>query len=273
MPKPKRDRYVLNNCTAPVKIRIHYENPRGMLEHIDELASDYNRLNQYKKGKGDDLQVELEFYNGSNLSFDRTDSKLFLERTGISKTGTHQWDNITRMIEENPEFIDTGYYSRFLFVSVVDAPKRHLDLFNKNQAADRLKEYLSWLYVQLGQLRECDYFLDDEAKRLFQSWNHILVNDEITEKNRKLSLVYAKIESYTARLALWLHIVNHVCDGRTPPLHISGETMKAAIELASFYLCQHKLILAHTGNGNKLEGDFFKIQTQARRSAAGPRYR
>ena len=261
--EPVRERFLLTNSTSPVKMRLHHENKRGFLEHIDELASDYNRLNQYKRGKGDDLQVELELFNGGNLSFDRSDSKLFLNRTGISKTGNHQWDNLSRLIEDNPEFIDTGYASRFLFCSVVDSPLRYLDLFNTSNAADKLKAFLRKLYEELGQLRQTDYFLSDEAKTLFQAWNHLLINDEIAEKNFQLNLVYPKIESYTARLALWLHIVNHVAGGYIPPVQIPGKTMRDAIEIASFYLSQHKLILAHSGAANKLEGNLLKIQTNA----------
>jgi hypothetical protein len=55
---PVRMRRLLSNVTTSTKIRIHQENPRGLLEYIDELVADYQRLNQYKGGgKGDDLQL------------------------------------------------------------------------------------------------------------------------------------------------------------------------------------------------------------------------
>jgi hypothetical protein len=44
-----------------------------------------------------------------------------------------------------------------------------------------------------------------------------------------MGLVYAKIESYAARLALWLHIVNAVVRDEVPGPVISGETMQAAL--------------------------------------------
>ncbi len=89
---PLRQRRLLNNVTTSTKIRIHDENPRGLLEYIDELVADYQRLNQYKNGKGDDLQLELSFWNGSSANYDRSDVRLYLARTGFSKTGTYQWD-------------------------------------------------------------------------------------------------------------------------------------------------------------------------------------
>jgi len=98
---------------------------------------------------------------------------------------------------------------------------------------------------------------------LFQGWNHALVNAEIEESHYGLSLVYAKIEANTARIALWLHIVNAVLRGEKPAPVISGQTMQHAIEIASFYLWQHKLIHAHNSPTRKLEGIFLKVQTQA----------
>ena len=262
---PVRQRRLLNNVTTSTKIRIHDENPRGLLEYIDELVADYQRLNQYKSGKGDDLQLELSFWNGSGGNFDRHDARLFLKRVALSKTGTYQWDTLARLMgADEVNFIASGYSSRFLYCSIVDAPARFLDLLSTpNPAANELKEKLTWLYAQLEQLPETDYFLSHEAKVLFQGWNHTLVNAEMEEKHFGLSLVYAKIESYTARIALWLHVVNAVLRGEKPHLAIDGRTMQHAIEIASFYLDQHKLIHAHNAPTRQPEGIFLKVQTQA----------
>ena len=259
---PVRQRRLLNNVTTSTKIRIHDENPRGLLEYLDELVADYQRLNQFKNGKGDDLQLELSFWNGSGGNFDRHDARLFLERVALSKTGTYQWDTLARLMADEVNFIASGYSSRFLYCSILDAPARYLDLLS-SRSANTLKEKLCWLYGELEKLPQADYLLSHEAKVLFQAWNHTLVNAEIEEVHFGLSLVYAKIESYTARIALWLHLVNAVLRGDAPLPVISGETMQHAIEIASFYLWQHKLIHAHNAPNRQLEGLFLKVQTQA----------
>jgi hypothetical protein len=259
---PVRQRRLLNNVTTSTKIRIHDENPRGLLEYLDELVADYQRLNQFKNGKGDDLQLELSFWNGSGGNFDRHDARLFLKRTALSKTGTYQWDTLARLMADEVNFIASGYSSRFLYCSILDAPARYLDLLS-SRSADTLKQKLYWLYGELEKLPQADYLLSHEAKVLFQGWNHTLVNAEIEEVHFGLSLVYAKIESYTARIALWLHLVNAVLRGEKPLPVISGETMQHAIEIASFYLWQHKLIHAHNSPNRQLEGLFLKVQTQA----------
>jgi len=259
---PVRQRRILNNVTSSTKIRLHGQNPRGLLEYLDELVADYLRLNQYKSGKGDDLQLELSFWNGSAVSYDRADIQLFLQRTALSKTGTYQWDTLARLMSDEVNFIASGYSARFLYCSILDAPPRYLDLLSPG-GDNTLAQTLGWLYGELENRPEVDYLLSHEAKVLFQGWNHALVNAEIEESHYGLSLVYAKIEANTARIALWLHIVNAVLRGEKPAPFISGGTMQHAIEIASFYLWQHKLIHAHNSPTRKLEGIFLKVQTPA----------
>ncbi|WP_052672481.1 DUF3987 domain-containing protein [Aliterella atlantica] len=260
---PVRMRRLLSNVTTSTKIRIHQENPRGLLEYIDELVADYQRLNQYKGGgKGDDLQLELSFFNGAACNYDRHDARLFLSRTAFSKTGTYQWDTLARLMGDDVNFISSGYSARFLYCSIIDAPPRYLDLLTPKNNSN-FTETLEWLYEQLEGLPQQDYLLTQEAKVLFQAWNHTLADDEREEKYFGFSIVYAKIEAYAARIALWLHIVNAVLAGKLPEPTISGETMRCAIEISSFYLWQQKLIHGNNAPSRKLEGIFFKVQTQA----------
>jgi hypothetical protein len=260
---PVRMRRLLSNVTTSTKIRIHQENPRGLLEYIDELVADYQRLNQYKGGgKGDDLQLELSFFNGAACNYDRHDARLFLSRTAFSKTGTYQWDTLARLMNDDVNFISSGYSARFLYCSILDAPPRYLDLLTP-KANSNFTETIEWLYEQLEGLPAQDYLLTREAKVWFQAWNHTLADDEREENYFGFSIVYAKIEAYAARIALWLHIVNSICAGKLPEPTISGETMRWAIEISSFYLWQQKLIHGNNAPNRKLEGIFFKVQTQA----------
>jgi uncharacterized membrane protein YgcG len=260
--KPIETRRILNNTTMAQKIRIHAENPRGLVEYIDELTGDFERHNQHSGGKGDDLRQELGIWNGEFGSYDRGDVRLYLRRTGISKTGTYQWDLLGRLMADEVNFVASGYLARFLLCSIPDAPDRKLDLLSPHQETGLL-ELLRSLYRRLELLPERDYLLSDEAKVLFQGFNHVIVELDKEEPHFGMGLVYAKIESYAARLALWLHIVNAVVQGVVPSPVISGETMQAAIELASFYLWQHKLIHAHNSQAQKLEGILLKAQTCA----------
>jgi hypothetical protein len=261
-PKPIETRRILNDTTTAQKIRIHNENPRGLIEYLDELTADYERLNQFNGGKGADLRHELGLFNGKFGAYDRGDVRLYLRRVAFSKTGTYQWDTLSALMSDQVDFIASGYLARFLLCSIVDAPERKLDLFS-DRDSNVLSQMLRTLYRRLETQPERDYLLSHEAKLLFQAFNHSLVAAEIQESHFGLALVYAKIESYAARLALWLHIVNAVVQGEEPAPVISGETMRAAIELACFYLWQHKLIYAHNAPSTKLDGVLLRVQTCA----------
>ncbi len=163
VPPPTRQRYILSNTTMSTKIRIMGENKRGLLEYSDELASDFRRLNQYKKGVGDDLEQELSFYNGGSILYDRSDARIFVERTGNSKMGTLQWDTLGDLMAQ-PGFINSGYMARLLLCTIGDAPARYLDLFNESDAVVKLQALLGPLYEQMRQLPERDYLLSHEAK-------------------------------------------------------------------------------------------------------------
>ncbi len=186
----------------------------------------------------------------------------FLSRTAFSKTGTYQWDTLARLMSDDVNFISSGYSARFLYCSILDAPPRYLDLLTPKNNSN-FTETLEWLYEKLEQLPQQDYLLTREAKVLFQAWNHTLADDEREENYFGFSIVYAKIEAYAARIALWLHIVNSVLAGKLPEPTIDGETMRCAIEISSFYLWQQKLIHGNNAPSRKLEGIFFKVQTQA----------
>ncbi|EAZ89146.1 DUF3987 domain-containing protein [Crocosphaera chwakensis] len=263
MDAPTRKRYVLSDTTLSTKVRIHAENKRGLLEYIDELASDYRRLNQFKKGQGDDREQELALFNGGHVSYDRSDTRLFIRRTALSKTGSIQWDTLAQLMN-NEGFVESGYMARFLLCSIGEAPPRLLNLLSENDGVQKFQKALRSLYEQMGKLPKQDYLLDYDAKVLFQAWNHTLVDATRRESNFGFSLVYAKIETYTLRVALWLHLVNSLLRGEKPKLVVNGQTMKDAIEITSFYLGQQKLIWAHNDPHNKLEGMLLKIHTSAR---------
>jgi hypothetical protein len=73
-------------------------------------------------------------------------------------------------------------------------------------------------------------------------------------------VVYPKIEAYTARFALWLHLVNSALAEVTPPAVIGDCTMSAAIKLAKYYLEQAKLVMATNSPQSGLTGVLLKIQ-------------
>jgi hypothetical protein len=261
IPKPIRQRYITKDSTLETLQRIHAENPRGILYYRDELAGSIKVRNQYRGGYGADEEAELDQWNGSAVIVDRAEKSICLPNSAISRTGSIQWEILANLMGDHQD--TNGAWSRWLFCAA-DAPPRYLNLLS-DEPESRITETLTWLYQELGKIPKQDYFLSFEAKHLFESWQHQLVDAQRAEAALGLQLVYPKIEAYTARLALWLHIVNAVLRQEQPTPMISGETMERAIELAAYYLWQHKLIHTHNSPDSGLAAIALKIHKYVER--------
>jgi len=241
---PIRKRYVTKDSTLETLQRIHGENPRGILYYRDELVGLFKTRNQYRGGLGADEEQELDQFNGSAIIYDRSDKSVCLPKSAISRTGSIQWEVLSAIMGDHNDY--NGSFARWLFCAA-KSPKRYLRLVGENSAPDTgISQALRQLYIKLAQVPEKDYFLSTDAAMFFEVWQHSLVDAQVASESYGIRIVYPKIEAYTARLALWLHIVNTVLTGETPTQVISGDTMEKAIELAAYFLWQHKLI--HTQN-------------------------
>jgi hypothetical protein len=253
---PIRKRYLTKDSTLETLNRIHAENPRGMLRYNDELAGAKKAQNQYRNGHGADEEAELDLWSGSAVIVDRADRSICLPRSAISRTGSIQWEVLAELMGDHQDV--NGAWSRWLFCAA-EAPRRYLRL-TENDEDTGIAQALTNLYIQLERLPEQDYLLSYEAKRSFEIWQHQLVDAQQAENAIGMQLIYPKIEAYTARFALWLHIVNAVLRGEQPSQVINGKTMGQAIELAAYYLWQRRLIHAHNAPDSGLTAIALKIQ-------------
>jgi Protein of unknown function (DUF3987) len=261
IPKPIRQRYLTKDSTLETLQRIHAENPRGILYYRDELAGSIKVRNQYRGGHGADEEAELDQWNGAAVIVDRAEKSICLPNSAISRTGSIQWEILANLMGDHQD--TNGAWSRWLFCAA-DAPPRYLNL-SGNEPESKITETLTWLYTELAKIPRQDYLLSFEAQHLFEAWQHQLVDSQRAESTLGLQLVYPKIEAYTARLALWLHIVNSVLRQEQPTQMIGEATMEQAIELAAYYLWQHKLIHTHNSPDSGLAAIALKIHKYVER--------
>lgn len=237
-PEPIRQRYVVDNITTEKTHKIHAECPRGFLAYRDELAGYFKAFNQYKRGRGDDREIDLSEYNGAELIRDRVgDDSIFLERSAISRTGSIHPETLQELMGKGDD--NDGFFARWLIAAPPFKPhyKDFLDE-EESSSADLLQEQLYQLYRRLREFPERVYALSREAKERFQTWQHYLVDRTLAERHLSMAAVYPKIEAYTARLAGVLHGIWAASAGVSPVDEISGETMEKAIYLARYFLSQ-----------------------------------
>lgn len=253
---PTRKRYLTKDITLETLQHIHGENPRGLLYYRDELAGNTKARNQYRGGHGADEEAELDQWNGSAILYDRSEKSVCLPRSAISRTGGYQWEVLAQLMGDHNDF--NGNYARWLFCAA-KTPLRYLRLLREDKDTG-ISEALTYLYAELEKVPQQDYLLSYEAMQLLETWQHQLVDAQQCEDAFGLQLAFPKIEAYTARFALWLHVVNAVLRGERPSQMINGDTMDKAIELAAYYLWQYRLIHTHNSPDSGLAAIALKIQ-------------
>jgi hypothetical protein len=261
--KPIRKRFLTTDATTESLERIHMENPRGLLNYRDELIEDFKADNAYKaKGRGGDTEKKLSQWGGSAIICDRKEREIVLEKSAISRTGSIQYEIYQKELADSKNHLSgNGMLARWLFCAT-DAPVNFIDLISEDIDTGLEPRLLS-LYRKLSELKGGDYFLSKDAKQVFQKWQHQLKRQELQETNGTMELVYPKMESYTARFALWLHLVNAALANQEPRPVISGKAMEAAVKLAKYFLEQARILNTINSPDAGLTGLLLKIQKYA----------
>lgn len=241
-PMPTCRRYIVQDSTIDGLIREHSENRIGLLNFVDELAGYFNRMNKF--AKGDDVQRDLEMYNGKTLIKSRAnkENSIFLEQTAISATGTIQWNTL-----ENLGMIDAddsmGVFARWL-PCAVELPKGY---FNPDDIAT---DYYDVMLHIITSIRDYDIpeelRLSRDALLRFADWQHGIIDATDKQQTNKIKLKYSKIEGEVIRLAGILHFIHQVM-GSDDEL-ISLDTMNKAIMLADWFLSQYVYVTMRCDN-------------------------
>ncbi|WP_414545305.1 DUF3987 domain-containing protein [Nostoc sp. CCY0012] len=270
-PAPRK-RLIIQGSSSEARMKIHGENPRGILYWRDEWAGYITGLNKYRGGKGDDSQLDLSEFNGDALFKDVVDSEkcIYLERSAISRTGNTQ-PEILKQFQSRQNFADhAGEFARWLFC-LKENPLAYINLFRDDDGTgQQLQNELLFLYEGLGKLPEYDYFLTTEGKKIYQAYQHQLINWLEAESHPGLKATYPKLQTYLGRFALWLHLVNAVLAGETTPgQFIDGQTMAVACQIIDFYVAQARLLYALNSEQQTLAGNLLKIKEFAERHPDG----
>ena len=105
----------VQSATAETRIKLHSENPRGLLNYRDEWSSFINGRNKYRNGKGDDLELDLSEFNGNAILKDNSNESFFIERSAISRTGNTQPETLQKFLaaqdyEDYTVSLPDGYF-------------------------------------------------------------------------------------------------------------------------------------------------------------------
>ena len=263
-PRPERPRLrtvLLNDCTTEVvKVRLS-ENPRGLLNAYDEGSAWVGGLNQYKSGKGTDRQFYLSALNGSSIRVDRMkdrDAPTSIRHPFLSILGNMTPEMLGDLREGDGR--SDGFVERILFAFVEATPRAFWnDEGFPPEAVDLWRRIVRRLFArepaqQDGADRPHIVRFSPEAKQAWVEW----FDTNVTESRQpgyeasELS-VDGKLENYTARLALILHLLELACDESAGPGGVIPDmppvTVAGAIELWHYFRTQHRRVRWYMNGG------------------------
>src|SRR5262249_50281180 len=109
--------YLSDVTTEAIAVRLDQQ-PRGLPVILDELGILFGSMNQYKSGKGSDLETFLAFYDAGAAKIDRkaaTPPVIFIPRAFIAITGMIQPGVLSKYL--GPREFASGLAARFIFAA------------------------------------------------------------------------------------------------------------------------------------------------------------
>ena len=237
--EPVRRQLVIKDATQEAMLKALYDNPHGFAGIYDELAAFLKSFNKYKSGGGDE-EVMLSLFSGKSISVNRKSSEpIFIEKPFVSIIGSIQPQVLINLLGNNK--IDNGLTHRFLF-----AFPDHV--IREDLSDDDVPEYIEELYQTcINRILISDFFQTDgypahkitlskdgyEAYKIFRRRINETINNE---KSDAISGIYAKLDTYSLRIALILHVIRTGCkEPEINPYQVSAETFRKAAEVIEYF--------------------------------------
>jgi Protein of unknown function (DUF3987)/Bifunctional DNA primase/polymerase, N-terminal len=229
---------------------------KGILWAADELAGVFKSENQYRYGKGNDEENLLGFYNGDGvISLRASGVRNNIKSLLLGVFGSIQPDILSKLMSDCKD--SNGKWARFLYVM---QPKSGCEIL-EDSFSPELTPIIANLYERIDNLLPQKYELTPAAKGYFLKCYNALEQKYEETSHPGLSNIYGKAAGYIGKIALNLHVIKYAFNGEeTPPL-IDLETMKAAVNVTSFYLSQALLLYSQFSSEDSLPYHLSRVIT------------
>ncbi|MCD6346519.1 MAG: DUF3987 domain-containing protein [Bacteroidales bacterium] len=240
--KPILKRNVVSDSTVEALAPIMSDNPRGIMLLRDELAGWISSMNQYKNGKGNDVQFFLECWSGGSYSIDRKslDQPIIIPNTYLTVCGTCQPETFKIMLGKSRQ--DDGFTARLLPYYPEDVGGYWTDegidqsLF---VSINRLFELFSGFEMvedEWGNQEPNVLLFSKCGKKEFRNAmerHHELKNEYCL--TGMVESAWAKQRGHIARLALIIHLIRFHSD-ETTSINVDKQSVLMAERLSMYFL-------------------------------------
>lgn len=250
---PKLKRLTCSDTTVEALAELLRDNRRGLLLECEELSGWIGSFDAYRKGYGGDVSKWLTMHAGRSLTVDRKrDGLIVVPRAAVSITGGIQPDVLRRVFGR--EHLENGLAPRFLFAMPPRLRRRWTSAQITARAWSEMERISrTLLSLDCDDGRSCSLapkaltFSPAAEKRWIDFYNEWA---EIQEGSAGvLAAAYAKLEGYTARLALIVHLVRWASGelGDSAPESVDEPSLAAGIGLVRWFGHEAERIYAYLG--------------------------
>ena len=261
--KPILRKLYTTDPTFEALIKMHKQNPHGIVIKTDEFKSFINNLTGYS---GVSKQSNyLSIWDGSPISLDRKEAESYsISKPCVSVIGGIQDDVLSTLKAKD---IKDGFFERMLFVIPEKMEKRKIKsaVINERLITKFHSKMKQMLDALLDMVEPCTVELSDEANDIYVAeYNK---NVEQSNKESLVAGILSKLDRYILRFALIIEVTdnfwgNGLTDGGTIEIDkVSAGSIEKAINLKNYFFDTALKLnnLALNVYENSIEGKMLKV--------------
>lgn len=232
--------HCIDDATTEKLADMFKDNPKGILQHKDELSGLFGSFDKYTGAKGSDSAQYLKLYDAGTLQVHRKSQRLplYVKRAALSLTGGIQPGVFKTTMTK--DYQQNGMLARFLFAY---PPATPLPFPSEEGTPNEVLRQLDELFDRLNELEPYAYedncftplriHLSPEARTAYQDF-YEGNSAEWYFNNSQQRSAWSKFNATALRIALIFHCVEHA-QSTTENQRISEATMQNAIRLVEWF--------------------------------------
>lgn len=262
--EPRQKIYSFDKATGEgIIYQVAAHPDQGLMYYTDELAGIFKSANQYRGGKGSDEEDLLSFWNGKGSTVLRASGvKASVESLLLSVFGTIQPDVLAYQLRDCSD--SNGKFARFDFVYQPLTASVMPDEDSDSPKFD-LTPMLTDLYEKMDALPATFFELDKAGKKYLATANRAIENKRVREPRQGMRGALGKMPEKIGKLAITIHAINCVFNGRPLSPTIPKSAVAAAAKFVKFTADQVAAIYTEFSDRTALAPSLTKILLMAER--------
>jgi hypothetical protein len=239
---PPPQRYLVSDVTVEALAVLLRDAPRGLLLAREELAGWLKSHDQYRQGRGGDLQHYLAMHGARSMTIDRRTGDqrtIHVPRAFLAITGGVQPGTLRQVLTR--ESYETGLAARLLLAMPPRSRRMWSELEVDPRTRDALARVFSGLWDMAMQPHEGGdrpwlLSLDAAGKAAWVAFFEEHAAEQLG-RSGDLAAAWSKLEGYCARLALIVHCCRQAAGDPTlpDPDLVDRQSVEAAVRLVRWF--------------------------------------